>query len=945
MINLFNRTEYSFRKTFGQMQKILDANPDNIIGICDMSGTWGHVPFYKACKKLGKKMVFGVELAHVDDADLKDVQRMTYIKFLAINNDGLKNLYQMVTASTGKFYYLPRIDAKIIDQFTASNNIIMVTQDKLSTLEGRSNVYVEINPTTDQEVVTWAMANNIPPIASSDNFYPRPSDKTAYEICSGSLNKETRSTPMHILNEYEWDFHTQLPDDYKKLALENSIKVANMCNAELPHASLVKPKVDMTLLEMCEKAAPERGIDLTNGTYRQRLDREIALIAEKEFEDYFFIIADLLKYAKQHMLVGPARGSSCGSLVCYLLRITEIDPIPYDLLFERFIDINRKDLPDIDIDFPDTKRHMILTYLKEKYGEECVCQLGTVLRYKAKSTITDVSKELGIPLWEVTDLKNAIIERSGGDSRAAFCILDTFDSLDIGKTTLAKFPELAISAEIENHAKTTGTHAAAILVTELPVTNYCSVDLRLGATQVDKYDAESLNLLKIDALGLRTLTLIEDCLEQVGWSYEKILKYPTDDKAAFEILNSEKFNGIFQFEGYALQSLCHQLRIENFEDMVSLTALGRPGPLNSGGATEFLKRRMGEKEVEYLHPLAEDITKVTYGTIVYQEQVMQIARIIGKLSWEDVSSLRKAMSKSLGKEFFDQFWIRFEQGANSQGITSEQAKIIWDNINTMGSWSFNRSHAVAYGLLSYWCCVLKAHFPLEYAAACLRNPATNDQMIKILREIDKDGYKYIAFDKDKSQENWTIQDRVLVGGLVGVKGVAGKIAKEIIKRKKEGKELSPSHIKRMNNAVTPYDMLYECHERFGDIFENPTKYNISSKLTFLKDITSEDEGVFCFIAKLTEKNLRDGNELVNLEKRGGVMWEGQTLFLNFTVEDDTSSMMCQVSRYSYLKWGKKLVEEGVVGDWYIFKGKQRKGFRKIYIDRWRKLRKDECSNP
>ena len=230
------------------------------------------------------------------------------------------------------------------------------------------------------------------------------------------------------------------------------------------------------------------------GTSYFNLLDEKGLLSHKNFEDYFYVIADMVKYAKQHMLVGPARGSSAGSLVCYLLDITDIDPLQYDLLFERFIDITRADLPDIDIDFPDDRREMVFEYLRNKYGAEKVAHLGTVSRYKAKSAITEVAKELAIPMWEVNDLKGAIIERSSGDARAAMCIMDTFNDLEIGKKVLEKYPQMKVAADMENHARHNGVHAAGIIVTEEPVHNYCSVSQQSGAAQIDKKDAEDLKL-------------------------------------------------------------------------------------------------------------------------------------------------------------------------------------------------------------------------------------------------------------------------------------------------------------------------------------------------------------------------------------------------------------------------------------------------------------------
>lgn len=1192
MINLCNRTEYSFRLAFGHLGKVLDANPEGYAGICDRHGTWGHVAFEKQCKKRNKKAILGVELACVDDPTLREKQGSRFIRFIALNNSGLNHLYRLVTRATEQFYFFPRIGIKDIEEF-ATDGIIVLTSRPIE-LNDMSNVYLDLSPATKQEGINWAIKNKIQPIASSDNFYPTIEDQHPYEVCIGR-NSDSKTTPMHILDKWQWSIAIEAPDDFKEQALKNAEAIAIKSEASLPKAKLVHPEVTQTLRQMCEAGGKVRGCDLNRPAYKARLDRELELIAEKDFEDYFFLIGDLVQYAKQHMLVGPARGSSCGSLVCYLLRITDIDPIPYDLLFERFIDINRKDLPDIDIDFPEDKRDMVFEYLRDKYGSECVAQLGTVSRYKPKVTIGDVSKELNIPLWEVQDLKDAIIERSGGDARASFCILDTFKELEIGKRLLEKYPELKVAADIEGHARHSGKHAAGIVVTADPVFNYCSVDVNTGSTQVDKYDAEELNLLKIDALGLRTLTLIQDCLDQIGMSREELLNWPLDDVKAFDVLNDKRFSGIFQFEGYALQSLCHQMTVENFEDVVSLTALARPGPLVSGMANEWLKRRTGEKEIAYEHPILASILKDSLGVVIYQENIMRIIRDIGGLGWDGVSAIRKAMSKSLGKEFFNTYKDSFLEGAVKNGFEKDQASDYWERMCNFGSWAFNRclagsteiklalpnqftgksmtiedmydkyfyepnhyrknhkpllislesdgrcrpqhlinihkngkkecweftfsndskisctkdhmfmidgewkpiheakigskfkiglyekinnnsgkgkghskgrkcknkkegfgtgeeniswvngkskffkqfkilnknnpcedcgckekrmeahhndfsrgellqddlswlcsachkkrhynkgrtkqwqkgygtddielvnaeykgivetydiempthhnfllenglithnSHAVAYGTVSYWCLVLKTHHPLEYAVACLRHSKDEEQQIRLLRELHNEGYQYKSFDPDLSEENWSVKNGIILGGLLGVKGIGQKTATSISRLRAEGKPLSPKQRSKLLEATTPYDMIFEAKERWGDVFDNPLSYGISSRITFLRDITQESDGEFVIIAKLKEKNLRDHNEDIEIKKRGGSIMRGPTLFLNMKLEDDTESINAGVSRYDYEKYGKPIIETCKAGDWFIMKGYVRKGFRKLYVKRWWKM--------
>jgi DNA-directed DNA polymerase III PolC len=899
------------------------------------------VEFEKACRKAGKKAILGVELAVVEDATVKEKQGVNFMNFIARNAAGLQELYELTTLATSQNYYHPRIDYGTLFDLSDNLYILSGATPVWGSLPKMDNLFIELNPTSNKKSWEVAKARGIQVVATSDNFYPAPKDEQVYEVVAGR-NRHMRTSPMYLLDEFAWArLFPYLSEGEQRVAILNAQSLAADCNVKLDSAELPHFSCEHTLESLCRDGAIERGVDLNSPVYAARLRREIDMIDEKGFADYFYIVWDLIKYAKQHMLVGPARGSSCGSLVCYLLRITDIDPIPYDLLFERFIDINRKDLPDIDIDFQDDRRDMVFQYLADKYGQDKVARIGSIMRYKAKSAIGDIAKELNIPTWEVADLKNAMIERSGGDSRASFCILDTFKEIEVGRNTLEKYPQLKIAADVENHARQSGQHAAGVIVTSLPLTNYCSVDKVTGAAMIDKRDAEVLNLLKVDALGLRTLSILQDVLDQVNWTREQLVTYPTDDLAAFDILNRHKFAGIFQFEGYALQSIVKQIKVEFFEDITSLTAIARPGPLISGGAAEWTKRRIGERVATYMHPLCAPMTQVTYGIVIYQEQVMQIAREVGQLSWEDVSSLRKAMSKSLGKEFFDQYWVRFEKGALSLGVSPEDAKVVWENINTMGSWSFNRSHAVAYAMVSYWCLVLKSKFPLEFAAACLRNAKDDEQCIRLLRELNKEGFKYKTFDPKLSLKNWSVQEGNLIGGLTAIKGVGEKVAEDIINRRKSGQPYTARQQSLMANGSTPYDQIFECEERFGHIKANPLAYKITTPIVEIEQIDSDFEGEVVIFGKLKEKNLRDHNETILVQKRNGRKMAGQTLFLNLTVEDDTGTMQVTIDRHKYQRIGSPIVEEGKLGDWYLWKGRVQKGFRRLYVERWRKLDESE----
>lgn len=929
------RTEHSYNYAVGKMEEVLDLLPADLpAAITDRDGTWGHIRWYKECKKRERKAILGVELGVVGDMEVREKQPTNYMVFLARNSKGLRELYEITSLATEKFYYTPRLDYPFLRSISGDIAILSGAHPEWDKLPKKlSNLFVELSPLSGPYTAERAAERGLPTVATGDNLYPTPEDRGLYHVVIGE-RRQQRTAPSHILNYWEWlAFWPEHAD-----AVTRTAELARDCaGVELPQAEMVHPKIPAPLRQMCRAGAKVRGVNLQDPVYKARLDRELKLIDEKGFADYFHVVQDMIAWAKERMFVGPARGSSCGSLVCYLVGITDIDPIPFDLLFERFIDVNREDFPDIDIDFQDDKRELVFDYLRDTYGHDRVARLGTINVFKAKSALSIASKELQVPAWEITDLKNAIVERSSGDSRATFCILDTFQELEIGRQTLGKYPELAVSARMEGHASHTGMHAAGILITAHPITSYCSINHHTGAAMIDKKDAESINLLKIDALGLRTLSVLADCLKQIGWSVTQLQQHPLDDQRAFDIINESHYAGVFQYEGYALQSLAKQFRLDRFEDVAVITALARPGPMNSGGASDYVRRRSGKDPVKYFHPLMEPFTKLTFGTIVYQEQVMQIARGIGRLSWKEVAELRIAMSRNKGEEYFRHYQAGFRVGAQEQGMSLEDADGLWEQINTFGSWAFNRSHAVAYGMMSYWCCVLKAHYPLEFAAACLRNAKDDEQSVKILRELVIEGYQYQPYNRQSSLLNWSVQGGQLVGGLTGIKGVGAKLGAAILLKREKGLPFSPREEKLLTSGETPWDKVFECAERWGHVIAQPALYGIESALTTLDKIDAESDGTFVFIARLTAKVPRDHNELQSVQKRGGAKMSGPTAYLNLTLEDDTSAILANISRRDYAEWAVPIIEGGKIGDWYIWKGQNRRGFRRIYVKRYKKL--------
>ena len=919
MLSLKTRTGYSFRRAFGPLHKVIEACEGDAIGIADYGGTWGHVAFSQICLQHNKKPIFGASIPTVEEATEKSKQPANEMTFFARNGQGLKELYSLVTKANSKscFYYNPRISYQ--DLFDVSDDIIMLSGATplwpLLPMTKKKNLYIELNPMSSKKALDFAKSKGMKTVATSDNFYPTVKDRRAYEIAMG-VNHIDRTTPMHILNEWEWrDAVPWAPEE----AISNTHEIANLCNAELPTARMVSFNSDKTLRQLCDEGALQLKIDLNDRTYIDRLEQELLTITEKGFEAYFFVIADMVNYAKQHgLLVGPGRGSAAGSLVCYLTGITDVDPIKHKLLFERFLDATRSDPPDIDVDFPDDRRELIFEYIRKKYGAERVAHLGAISSFKARSTITEVAKALGIPTWDVDPFKNFM----GNGS-----VEEAFRDLDAGQELLAKHPGMKLCMDLEGHPRHCSVHAAGVVITERPISDLCSFSEQTGAAQIDKKGAESLGLLKIDALGLRTLSVIQRTLDQVGWTRQDLVDYPLDDEKAFGVISRGLFAGVFQFEGHALQDLTKRSVVTTFDDIAALSALARPGPLTSGAAQEYVKRRTGEVPIKFLHPSLEELTKDTLGVVVYQEQVMQIARV-GKLSWEAVSDLRRAMSRSLGQELFDAHFDQFEKGAKENGI--DEPQYIWDHLNTMGSWAFNRSHAIAYGLLSYWCCVLKSRFPLEFAAACLQNTKDDDQTVGLLREVVKEGLVYRAFDKVKSKENWSVQGGELIGGLLGIKGIGPKMAKDIITRRTLSQPLTPRQTSLLETGTTPYDEIFECKRRFGHMKEDPSAHNIVSPITDIADLDPSAPGTFVFFGKLKAKNLRNINDY-------GARAEKNNIRLECVFEDDTGYLPATVDRFRFSRLGKPIAEEGNIGDWYLVRGKLKSNYRKIYIDKWRKL--------
>ena len=933
------KTEYSFGKVFGHIDKVAEKASKHAkwAGMADINGTWGHVKWKKACEKVNIKPIYGIRLTVIKSEDIKNRKcERSEIILIALNNYGLTEIYEHVNIAHQQFYYWPRITYEQLNLLTKNTLLIAGPGIEIDKLE--RHAYKRISP---NDPTAWQLSCSLDPIACIDNYYVNSNEKLIYEPFADERKLERKTGVQYIPDYDEWlSIFPQW-----KTALDNLNKVSEYCNVDLPKAEMLRYTEKLDIEKICIEEAPKKGIDLSNPIYKERLKKEIDMIKSRDFDNYFLIVSDLVKYAKSKMCVGPSRGSSAGSLVCYLMSITEIDPVPYGLYFERFIDVNRLDLPDIDIDFQDNKRELAIEYLRNKYGYNNVAQIGNVNRLKPKSALTRFAKSLNVPLNIVDKLKDAIPVRAGGDSRASMCITDTFSETETGKNFIEKYPNMKNVEFVEGHASHTGIHAAGVIVCNDNLTKFCGINSRDKKAQVamiDKKDVEPLNLLKIDILGLRTLTVLADTCDSIGKPYSWLYKIPLNDEQAYKVFNDGRFSSIFQFEGEATANLTRQMKVENIEDIAALNALSRPGPLMTGSSDLYVARKMGTKPVEYVidSDLFKKTTEATYGVIVYQEQVLKLCREYGKLSWKDTSVLRNAMSHSYGSEFFDQYKKRFVEGAVDQGELKEDAEKVWQFISTYGSYGFNKSHALAYAWISYLCAYLKAHYPLEFEMSCLNNIKEDRMALKLLRDFyETEGIKYVPFDIEKSQINWSVQDGKLYGGLTTLHGIGPSHSKKIIELRKANKPFPPGIQKRINEMDTPFLHLYPAKEKYGDYYKNPKMYNIKGKINYIKDI--KNNGKYVIIGCLIRKNLTDINDTHYLAKRDGKYLSGPSLFLHIVLEDDTDNILCTIHRYQFEELGREVAETAKENkDWFLAYGQIKGGYRRLSLINIRKITKE-----
>jgi DNA polymerase III subunit alpha len=539
------------------------------------------------------------------------------------------------------------------------------------------------------------------------------------------------------------------------------------------------------------------------GWYAKRIEYEMDLITDKDYIDFFLATSDMVRWAKDSGIpMGPGRGSVAASVVSWLLRITEVDPIRYPhLLFERFIDVTRTDPPDIDLDISDERRHEVREYMASRYGDSCVGTVANFVRYRGKNSLDDVARVYQIPHWAKEEVTKRIIERSGGDSRFSSSIEDTAEMFPSARAMFDQFPKLWQATRLEGNVRGMSIHAAGLIVSNTPLTDVCSVYDRDGRSvlSIDKYDVEYAGMIKMDLLGLKTMGIISNCIEMANLTLEDLYAIPDDDPEALAIFKRGDVTGIFQFEGRATRLVNRDVSPDNFGEVVDINALSRPGPLFSGTTAEYCEVKHGRREPERFHPITDRITAHTRGQIIYQEQILQIVREVGGFDWTNANEIRRIIAKKIGEAAFNVSMGNFVEGASRlHGIDEKTAQRIWKRLVTSGTYAFVYAHSVSYSILGLWCAWLKAHYPLEFYAASLAKEGDAEGQYKLMKDAQNHGIAIRPPNIAISKRSWAparsessglgrlqIGDHnikgtpMIVAGWEQIKGVGEKTAERI----------------------------------------------------------------------------------------------------------------------------------------------------------------------
>ena len=840
--NLHVHTDFSLLDGAISLKRLIKYGKENelkALAISDHGNIFGAVKFFQLCKKENIKPVLGMEAYLAEDAQVKNIDNRYYHLMLIVQNEqGYRNLCKLMAyAYKEGFYFKPRIDYRMLAQH--SEGLIATTaclgghipkllmNDKTEIAHQRvdwfaehfpERFYLEIQPedqteqrTLNQKLYELSAARNLPLVATGDSHYIAPDDHEAHEIMLSIQTHDRIDNP----NRYSFgDCRVQLRNTQQMLdlfpehpqAIWNSGLIADSCDFDFETDKLFFPKFEIpqehtpeTFFKLlCEKGLNElkerEAFDPAQyDQYHKRLMVEVDLISSMGFVGYFLVVSDFIQWAHRNGIpVGPGRGSAAGSLVAWALQITNIDPLKYNLLFERFLNPERVSMPDIDIDFCIEGRDRVINYVRDKYGHDKVCHIITFGTMLAKGVIKDVARTMGFPFEDANAITNLIPDQ------LKITLDEAIEQEPRLKDLIESNPKaqklFTIAKKLEGLTRHASKHAAGIVISPEPIDEVLPVYIPPKSDElVAQYamsELESIGFLKIDFLGLKNLTLIDRVVQQVKQNHGVTLdmnKVPLDDKKTFELICAGQTSGVFQLESSGLKDVLRKLQPAAFEDIIAVNALYRPGPLGSGMVDDFIERKHGRQKITYLFPELEPVLKETYGVIVYQEQVMKISSTIAGYTLGQADILRRAMGKKKVEVMAEQKKI-FLAGANTLGFDERKAGELFELMAYFAGYGFNKSHSAAYALIAYQTAYLKANYPSEFMACLISLEATHaDKMSFYLQEAKEMGLRIEAPDINRSLVDFSVSQAGILFGLHGIKNV-GLMAIEnlIAEREKKG---------------------------------------------------------------------------------------------------------------------------------------------------------------
>lgn len=838
-VHLHVHTEYSLLDGANRIPDLVQAAVEDehqAIAITDHGNLFGAVEFYKSCRSADVKPILGCEVYVAQDSHRKGHNKRdnpyTHLTLLARNAAGWRNLMQLTSiAHLDGFHFRPRVDLELLHQYaegitclsgcmSGPVNRALAREDldgayaiagELQELYGNDYFYLEVmrNGMEAQDKLTEGMVElrkrmDAPLIATNDIHYLRHEDCHAQDalLCIHTGAKRDDPTRWRMDTDTLY-FRTreQMNQIFGDLpeALRNTLTVAEQVDVELELGKLRLPNFmpeDGSLPDEYFRKICEQGFEKLypgNPTVaRERLEFEIKVIKDMGFTSYFLITWDLIRYAREKGIpVGPGRGSAAGSIVAYVMGITRIDPLKYDLIFERFLNPSRISMPDIDIDFCKDRREEMLVYVRERYGDENVCQIITFGKMKARAALRDVARVLDIPLSEVDKVVKKVPEGPG--VRLTEALREDPELAAVRKQSREYQDWLDLAVKVEGLSRHSSVHAAGVIIADEPLKEIIPLSKQDDAitTQWDMKICEEVGLLKMDFLGLRTLTILADAVKLVEQrSGTKLLldDLGLDDEPTYELLRAADTEGVFQLESGGMRRLLSELKPTNYEDIIAVLALFRPGPLGSGLHETYSRRKHGQEAVSYQHPLLEEILKETYGVLIYQEQIMRVAQRLGGFSLSEADSLRKAMGKKK-RELMEGFEKQFLDGCTENDVDKKIAKEIWDMMVKFAEYGFNKSHSAGYAMVTYQAAWMKAHYPAEFYASSFTHEAQDSDKLRTLIE-DARRHKISVLPPcvNHSRPYFTVaSDQEVRFGLAAIKGVGGGAASTLVEVREKQK--------------------------------------------------------------------------------------------------------------------------------------------------------------